>query len=64
VTLFWAATLIAIIIAPRRDYYNRASARLCYPGATEAGRVGGRGNVRIRANCSLNPQNSNSNARS
>ena len=36
-------------------HYNRASARLCYPGTTEAGRVGGRGNVRICANCSRNP---------
>ena len=32
-------------------HYNRASARVCYPGTTEAGRVGGRGNVRICANC-------------
>ena len=28
-------------------HYNRASARVCYPGTTEAGRVGGRGDVRI-----------------
>ena len=32
-------------------HYNRASARVCYSGTTEAGRVGGRGNVRICANC-------------